>query len=108
LNRYITDRLTLFEADAEVRRIALTMEQIEELNPPPNPAKTTDSRFQNYIAEYGDDSWELDALPPQYIVALLKKEIESIIEADHWQKAIKDDQKIQKKLRNELAYLFDK
>lgn len=63
--RDVRDRLTEFGVDdLTVRKLALTMEQIEEFDPPPNPAKITDSRAANYIAEFGDSSWELDALPP--------------------------------------------
>ncbi|GAI44296.1 unnamed protein product, partial [marine sediment metagenome] len=42
MTRDITDRLNLFsffKGGIEVQRIALTMEQIEEQSPPPNPAK---------------------------------------------------------------------
>jgi len=51
------------------------MDQIEELNPPPSPAKITDSRSGAYIEEYGWDSWELDALDPTAMVHLIEKAI---------------------------------
>jgi hypothetical protein len=66
----------------EVRRVALTMEQVEELDPPPNPAKLTDSRAGAYIAEYGYESWELDALPPQYLDDLVREEIAREVDDD--------------------------
>ena len=37
----------------EVRRIALNMDQVEEFDPPPNPAKLTDSRIAGYLERYG-------------------------------------------------------
>jgi hypothetical protein len=78
-------RLSLFaEGPVDVRRIALKMEQIEEYEPPPNPAKVTDSRFSAYQAEFGDESWELDALDPQTIVGLINDEIESIVDLPKW------------------------
>jgi hypothetical protein len=55
----------------EVNRIALNYDQIEQYGPPPNPAKVTDSRADSYIAEYGRSSWELDALDPDVLVALI-------------------------------------
>lgn len=64
MTRDISDRLELFGADVEVKRIALNWDQIDEFTPPPNPAKLSDSRAGAYIAEYGDESWELDALEP--------------------------------------------
>jgi len=66
MTRDIDDRLNMtFGACVDVRRIALTMEQIEEYSPPPNPAKMTDSRYARYVEEYGDECWELDALDPR-------------------------------------------
>ena len=45
MTRDIQDRMDLFEADnVVVERIALNMDQIRKFNPPPNPAKITDSR----------------------------------------------------------------
>lgn len=68
-------RLSLFGADVEVKRIALNMDQVRTYNPPPNPAKMTDPRAADYIAEYGNDSWELDALEPDVIVQLIRDEV---------------------------------
>ena len=56
----------------ELHRIALMMDQIREYNPPPNPAKITDSRANSYISEYGDESWELDALEPRVLTELIQ------------------------------------
>lgn len=54
-----------------LHRIALNMDQIQQYNPPPNPAKVTDSRAASYIAEHGTQSWELDALEPTVIDGLI-------------------------------------
>ena len=76
MSRDIQDRLDMFGARAQVKRIALSMEQVEQYNPPPNPAKTTDSRYEGYIAEYGEESWELDALDPRVITKLIEKHVQ--------------------------------
>lgn len=60
MTRDIQERLQMFGADVYVKRVALTMNQIGTYNPPPNPAKITDSRASKYIDEYGNESWELD------------------------------------------------
>jgi hypothetical protein len=39
MTRDIRERLAMFGASVDVKRIALNMPQIEEYNPPPNPAK---------------------------------------------------------------------
>lgn len=71
---------TGYEPAFEVRRIALNMDQVEQYDPPPNPAKVTDSRATRYIAEYGRQSWELDALDPTVLDALIQTELDSLME----------------------------
>lgn len=67
-----------------LNRIALNMDQVEEHNPPPNPAKLTDSRADGYIEQYGADSWELDALDPTTIDRLIRAQITHVIENEAW------------------------
>lgn len=77
------ERIAMFSGiEVNVHRIALNMPQVEELNPPPNPAKLTDSRVGGYIAKYGRQSWELDALPPAYIDKLIDQHIRALIDTD--------------------------
>lgn len=64
----------------EINRIALNMGQVLAYNPPPNPAKLTDSRASDYIARYGTDSWELDALDPATLDALIETAITSVMD----------------------------
>lgn len=91
MTRDLRERFTLFlgaEQDIEhsftLMRLALNMDQINELKPPPNPAKTTDARFAGYIKKFGPESWELDALEPDYIVDLVEGHIENLIDSDRW------------------------
>jgi hypothetical protein len=75
MTRDIADKLSMFGAVVDVRRIALSLDQIRAYNPPPNPAKETDSRFHGYIERYGAESWELDALKPQVLHKLIVEKI---------------------------------
>lgn len=87
MTRDISDRLNIvFGVDVAVERIALTMAQIQELNPPPNPAKTTDSRFETYVAQYGDESWEMDALDPRSLTRIITTAVGSYTNRDRLQK----------------------
>ena len=99
MTRDIQKRLRIFGSDAEVRRIALTMEQIEELNPPPNFAKMSDSRAEDYVARYGMSSWELDALKPQYITDLIEKAVVDEINTDVWTDALEESEDTKDRLR---------
>jgi hypothetical protein len=59
----------------EVRRIALNFDQVEHYDPPPNPAKMTDSRANGYVDLHGYESWELDALDPDVLDSLIEEHI---------------------------------
>lgn len=86
----IEDRLLRLWVDpdrTEVRRIALTMAQIEEYGPPPNPAKLTDSRAAEYVARFGYDSWELDALEPAMLAELIETHVLDIRDEATWRAA---------------------
>lgn len=91
ITRDIDDRLMMFgipfDVSVNVIRIALNMDQVEEYDPPPNPAKLTDSRCQGYIEQFGNESWELDALEPAVIDDLISEYLRRFVEDDAWQKA---------------------
>lgn len=89
MTRDIRDRLELFGATGvEVRRLALNMPQVRQYDPPPNPAKETDSRFAGYSEKFGDESWELDALEPTVLAALVRDEVNALLDHEEWDKAI--------------------
>jgi len=90
MTRDITERLEMFMGGLEVKRMALNMNQVEQYDPPPNPAKTTDSRYGAYIAEFGDESWELDALEPAVIAALIRSAVTELIDPVQWTKKRRD------------------
>ena len=76
MSRDIQERLVTFETyGVTFKRLALNMDQVELYNPPPNPAKLSDSRASGYIEEYGDECWELDALEPKVISDLINKNV---------------------------------
>lgn len=74
MSRDVSDRLELFGASTDVRRIALNRDQIDEYDPPPNPAKLSDSRASGYVELHGYESWELDALDPSTLAELIEDE----------------------------------
>jgi len=94
MTRDIRDRLRLFGCrKTEVKRIALTMDQIRDQNPPPNPAKVTDSRYESYVFEYGEESWELDALDPQFIVDLITDHTLGYRDSKRWKEMVDREEK---------------
>lgn len=71
----------------QLNRIALNMNQIEQYNPPPNPAKLTDARSKGYVERFGNESWELDALEPSVITALIQDEVLGLRDDAIWASA---------------------
>lgn len=82
MSRDIQERLNMFGAEVEVKRVALTMNQIDTFNPPPNPTKVTDARSNGYISRFGHECWELDALEPKVITDLIKNEVTALMDED--------------------------
>jgi hypothetical protein len=90
--RDVRERLSMFtRADIEVRRVALNIDQVQAYGPPPNPAKDTDSRYAAYVREFGPDCWELDALDPTTIDALIEAEIAELVDLDAWNSAMAEE-----------------
>ncbi|KKL56176.1 hypothetical protein LCGC14_2248060, partial [marine sediment metagenome] len=107
MTRDIFDRLELFVGGSvNVERIALNMDQVEEHNPPPNPAKLSDSRAAKYVVQFDDDSWELDALDPRMLTDLIDRTIEA-----HCDKGLLDEarakQEDEREQIRELVETFD-
>jgi len=86
MDRDLFSRLTqlTYELPIQVERIALTRPQIDEHDPPPNPAKLSDSRAGGYIAEHGLESWELDALDYNLLANLVRDAIRSYRDDARW------------------------
>lgn len=87
MTRDIRDRLTTFighhtHPSIFIDRLALNMDQVRTYNPPENPAKTTDSRFASYAEQFGESSWELDALNPRTLNALVREHVMSYVNED--------------------------
>lgn len=74
-----------------VRRLALNFDQIQKYNPPPNPAKFTDSRVKSYVNLFGESSWELDALDPAVMSDIVRDAILDIRDHDIWDKQVKEE-----------------
>ena len=92
MTRDIEDRLKLFGAKTQVNRIALNMSQIREYDPPPNPAKFSDSRINSYVRNFGYSSWELDALQPDVLSSLIINEISKYMDEEAYNAALEADE----------------
>lgn len=109
MTRDVQDRLNLFGAGAdlgvEVQRIALNMPQVDQYHPPKNPAKQTDSRYEGYVREWGESSWELDALEPRVLSDLARVAIMEHLDQSAFAAAGRREQNGKAKIRALLPVL---
>ena len=100
MDRDIEERLSLFSGyPVAFQRLALKWEQIEELRPPENPTKLTDSRADKYIEQYGDSSWELDAVEPRELDRMVTEAVEALRDHDRWTEALAREDRMKEDLQ---------
>lgn len=79
--------------DIDVKMIALTRDQIDEHDPPPNYAKESDARYNWYVETTGlEECWELDALDPGVIDTLIRDSIGEIVDQEKFDARLADEQ----------------
>ena len=93
MSRDNASRLNMFSRNGlfQLKRLALNYDQVEEYSPPPNPAKTTDTRYEVYRNKYGEDSWELDALDPTVIQELIMAAVLDHRDDDLWEAKVNEE-----------------
>jgi len=105
MTRDLSDRLRRYSGrHISVRRMALTYEQVQEYGLAPNPTKTTDTRAADYIAQYGMQCWELDAIEPKELMRLVTESIEQHLDKDQWQESLDQEEDDKEQLKE----TFDK
>jgi hypothetical protein len=77
--KYDGDHITL-------RRIALTLWQLEGLPYFPASDKRKDPRYKWFASSYGHNCWELDAMDPNDLRDCVEREIVSLIEPEAWRR----------------------
>jgi hypothetical protein len=82
----LPERLAKYDGDhVQVKRIALTQAH-HSLPWFPASDKKRDTRYPWFVRNYGDRCWELDALDPNDLRALVRKAIRREIEPKAWKR----------------------
>lgn len=106
--RDVKERLEMFGASLRVEKLALTMDQVRQYKPPPNPAKITDSRAKAYIEKYGDKSWEVDALPPERLSRIIRQALDAEVDQVMMNKIKAQEEQDKDALRKAVAKIMKK
>jgi hypothetical protein len=80
--RSLRERLGELGARPEIVKCALTLEDVRRYSLPPDFTKATDSRRAAFVAQYGDLSVELDALPLEVLRERVVSEVEGRMDLD--------------------------
>jgi hypothetical protein len=90
-----TERRLEMYADEWIRvdRLGLTMAQVRRYRPPPNMAKESDTRYDEYRRQFGTQCWELDALSPTVIADLIRTNLDNLIDQKLWQASLRKEQR---------------
>ena len=82
----------LYQDDVIVDRLSLNFDQVQSYDLIPNPAKTADSRYKAYIAKYGTNCYELDALPPAALIQIVRDGIERDLDLNAYQESVDQEE----------------
>ena len=100
MTRDLANRISRYsDLDITVERIALNYDQVQHFELPPNPTKTADPRAGGYVAEYGNECWELDAIEPVGLQRMVSVAIESHIDFALWNQTLEEMQQEREELR---------
>ena len=92
MSRDLADRLNRYCGLVEVKRIALSHDQVKKYNLIPNPTKLADPRSPEYIYRYGNECWELDAIEPDELVSLCHEAVfDQINDTEAWYELAEQD-----------------
>jgi len=83
-----------------MHRLALNFDQVQQWQPPENPAKENDRRYQAYRKEFGTSSWELDAVEPGTLAELVETAVKKLIDPIAWTKVEEKEREMRQELEN--------
>jgi hypothetical protein len=109
IERNIRDKLNgTFGVPVEVERKALTRAQIDRYELPPQPAKSSDSRYDDFVSEHGNMAVELDALPPDELRRLIRESVREYFDQDHYENEVLPKQRAHReRLRGMISGVLD-
>lgn len=85
----IPARLSRYDGDATIERVALTGHDVSERGLPSFAAasKSKDTRQKWFVENYGHQCWELDAMPPTILREAVENAILEYIDGDAWEQS---------------------
>jgi len=108
IERNIRDKLNdVFGVHVVVERVALTREQIDDRELPPQPAKRSDSRYEDFVEEHGDMAVELDALPPEDLRSIVRDAVDGHFDEDTRQRVLAKQERHREQISSWVDEVMD-
>ena len=109
MTKDLINRFEKYGGDSiEIKRIGLNYDQVEKFNLRPNPVKIADPRALSYIGHYGEECWELDALPPNELQSIVEKEIKNYIDQKAWDAKLEEIEKEREEVRDRIDEITER
>jgi len=90
----------------EIVNPALSYAQVQQYDLPENPVKFSDPRANDYVEQYGEHSWELDALDPRVLASITRAEVLRYIDLDKFEATLRLESK-QRNIIKRIAAYYD-
>lgn len=89
--------------DITVKRLALSIDQVNQYRLESNPTKKLDARSAKYVAEFGNECWELDAFPPDALATFVRQSVLNEIDHQIREESINRRESNRRRLQEALA-----
>jgi hypothetical protein len=91
----------------KIKRIALNIDQVTKFKLKPNPVKTADTRSPDYMSQFGQECWELDALPPDELRKIITGEIKKYIDKEAWEARRQEIEDTQEEIKDRIDEIME-
>ena len=104
----LIDEIAARETGLDVKRIALTSEQIGKYRLPSIPVNMRDSRAPSYVEKFGNRAWEIEALRPKTFLKLVEGAVresvprEFLVQAESRERAARVARPVTERLKRRI------
>ena len=102
MTRDLERRFDQYGATVTIKRIGLNIDQVRSLNLPSNPTKSADARSPAYVAQFGNECWELDSIPPDQLQDMVREAVRAEVDQDVWDETKERIQEDREKIKEAL------
>ncbi len=96
----------VFKIDIDIQRVLLNHEDIAKYNLQPALAKWSDARTKKFVETWGENVYELDALPPDVIIQKTEDAIKRNLDLPEYENQLREERSDWARIEEELEGLL--